>query len=84
MGTSLGCCGAVEDAATAGAAEFEFLLLDATISDEGAEDQGVGDGCCGEDLERCHEGAELLVRLPLDRCVHAVDGDADEDGREAE
>ena len=70
--------------ATGGASEAETLFFDAAVADEGAEDEGVGDGGGGEDFEGGEEGAELLVRVAGDGCGDAVDGYDDEDGGEAE
>lgn len=63
---------------------FILQLFDTTITHEGADDDDVGDGRCGEDLQRCNEGAIGLRAATVDHGWHAEAGDGHQDQREAE
>lgn len=60
-GAAVGLVRAVEAAVATGGAEAEALFFGTAVADEGAEDEGVGDGGGGQDLQGGEEGAELLV-----------------------
>ena len=79
------CAGrSVQSAFSTNGAEFELGFLDTLVTNEGTENQGVGDGSCSEDLQRGEEGAELLVAVAMYGAIDAVDGDSHEDERQRE
>lgn len=55
------------------------LDLHAPVANERAQDEGVGDGGGGEDLEGGEERAELLAAAMVDDGRDAIGGDAHED-----
>lgn len=60
------------------------MFLDALVANEGADDEGIGDGGREEDLDAGPEGAVVLGALVTEDVGDAAEGDADGDEGEAE
>lgn len=76
-GASSSDSGSVQATTTTSTTEFEALFLCAAVAYKRSQDQCVGNGGGGEDFERCQEGAELLIAVPVDDRDDAIDGDPD-------
>ena len=77
MPVYFGC--SIQAAGSSCAANAVALLLSASVSNKGSENESIGDCSGGKDFERGKQRPELLVRIAVNDTNDAVDGDRDED-----